>query len=528
MKRQIIIYFAMLIYSYSFSQTIEFSGSITQNTVWDSDTLKITGNVTVNSGATLTIKAGTFIQFQGNYMISSLGRIIANGEKEKNIVFTINDTTGYSKNRSNVGWSGIKLLYPWDGGNYGNTNPNDSSIFNYCKIEYSRKGALIIANFSRVRISNSNFINNYGSDGAGINIKMSNPLIIGCNFTNNYSTNSGGAIYHTDNLYPLPAHYPRIINSTFIHNYGSQGGAINYLGYMYLVGNIFSHNSSYNGGAINFSGIDGIMANNIICNNNAAYGGGAIYGGGNNTDLLIANNTICNNKSEYAPGIYLDSDNCEFINNIVWNNKATRQDSLQIYLFLNDTKINVFNCLIEDYANYNSTAFTKDVNNLTGNPSFYNPTDSLIFVQAEIFKNWTLDSTSICIDKGTNVYNNYTNFSLLYDISGNNRKSNDNLDIGALEYQKSINTAVSPLHISNQIDIYPNPSKGIINIKLNDTGTEFSRIPVRIYNNTGKLVYCNDASKSAVEKIDISASKGINVIEVILDGNILTKKIIIE
>jgi predicted outer membrane repeat protein len=520
----IFLTFSNLIYS----QTINFSGTISQDTDWNYDTVKIIGNVDITSGSTLKIRSGTIIQFQGNFMISSVGRIIAIGEKDKNIVFTINDTTGFSSNNGNVGWAGIKLLYPWDGGNYGYLDTNDSSFFKHCTLEFSRNGALIIENFSKVKISNCNISNNYGSSGAGINTSFSNCLIDSCSFFNNYSYNYGGAIYISDDTYSSPSYYPRITNSFFINNHGSHGGAIDYSGYIYLVGNVFSHNSTYHGGAIQFWGVNGIIANNIICNNTAVYGGGAIMGGGNNSDLLMANNTICNNKAEYAPGIYLDYENYEFINNIVWNNKATRQDSLQVYLFLPGTIINVFNCLIEDYASYNSSTFNMDVNNITGNPSFFNPTDSLIYDPDEIFKNWSLNSGSICIDNGINGYNNYTNFSLPYDISGKNRKCNNTIDIGALEHQTSNTFSEDFNHLNNPIEIFPNPSDGIIYIELNEKRAVYSSFQIKIYNSSGNLVYYNKSVKNMVEKIDISKSKGLNLIEVLSGGNIYTRKVVIK
>jgi len=507
-----------------FSQTINFSGIIGHDTAWNYDTVNIIGDVNVNSGSTLRIRSGTIILFQGNYKISSMGRIIAIGEKNKNIVFSIFDTTGFSFDRSQVGWAGVKLQYEWDGGSYGNNNTNDSSVFQYCVIEYSRNCALTIENFSKIRIANCIFRNNYGRLGSGIDLYMSSPIIDSCMFINNY----GGAIHSSADLENPVRFYPKIINSVFINNYSWQGGAIDYSGYIYLINNIFSHNSSTNGGAIYFFGVDGIIANNLFCNNEAIYVGGAIYGGGNNSDLLIANNDVCNNRAEYAPGIYLDYENYEFINNIVWNNKATGQDSLQINLGLLDTKISVFNCLIEDYLCYDLSTFNVVSNNIYGNPSFLNPTDSLKYNSEDIIKNWSLDSNSVCIDKGTNVYNNFTDFSLSSDVSGKKRICNNIIDIGALEYQTSNNTLLNNYNIFDNIKIFPNPSNGIIHLMINESKDEYSRIQINIYNSNGSLIYCKESTKKMVENIDISEYKGLNILEVIFNGNVFSKKILIK
>lgn len=438
MKRLIIIFFAILTNSHSFSQSIEFSGSITQNTVWDYDTVKITGNVNVNSGSVLTIKAGTLIQFQGNYKISSVGSLNLLGSKERKIVFTINDTTGYHLDRYNIGWGGLELNYDWDGGSYGKYNSNDSTIIEYCLFEYSKVGAIAIENFSKIRISNSVFQRNYGSNGSGINLYFSNALINNCSFFENYSYNSGGAM-------SLWSASPKICNSTFINNEGSQGGAIDITGdNAWLINNIFYYNSTYNGGAIKFHGFDGIIANNIICFNNATYGGGAIYGGSGK--LLLVNNTICNNNSDYAPGIYLGDDYFIY-NTIFFGNRSTSSNSEQIFNFLSDYRPTVQNCIIEDGKDYNLSLFTKFDNVYFNNPNFLRLNDTLTYNRDSIIYYWSIDSSSICTDKGINTYYRSTELNLINDIASNTRIGNNYVDIGAFEFQNP-NTDI-PNSISN-------------------------------------------------------------------------------
>ncbi len=43
--------------------TIEVSGDITENTIWEDDTLKVTGDITVLDDITLTINPETYIKF---------------------------------------------------------------------------------------------------------------------------------------------------------------------------------------------------------------------------------------------------------------------------------------------------------------------------------------------------------------------------------------------------------------------------------------------------------------------------------
>lgn len=503
------IYFAVIINSYSFPQTIEFSGTITQNTEWNYDTVKITGNVTVNSMTTLTISEGTLIQFQGNYEFSSVGSLYLLGSPEKKIIFTIYDTTGYSSNRKSIGWGGLKLNYEWDGGSYGKYNPNDSTIIEYCVFEYSKNGAITIENFSKIRISNSIFRRNYGSDGSGINLYYSNALIKSCSFFENYSYNSGGAIY-------LSSSGPGIYNSTFINNEGSQGGAIDILGEKALIlNNIFCYNSTYNGGAIKFHAFNGIIANNIICYNNAINGGGAIYGGSGS--LVLVNNTICNNSSDYAPGIYL-GDDYYIYNTVFYSNRSTSSNSEQIFNFLSENRPTVQNCVIEDGKKYNTALFTKFDNILYDYPDFKDSNNLLTYNRDTIISNWSFDSTSNCVDKGINSYYRSSEINLKMDIFGNERISNNIVDIGAFEFQfksSSSSNFVSFLDHDRFI-VFPNPTNGEIFIKFDSE----QNLLMELFDLNGRLV--NTQSLYSKTEIDLSKyKKGIYFLKIKDDDKLI-------
>jgi len=60
-----LLFFFLLISLSSKSQTIEVSGSISANTNWDADTVKIIGNVTVEQDVLLTVSPGVYIEAQG-------------------------------------------------------------------------------------------------------------------------------------------------------------------------------------------------------------------------------------------------------------------------------------------------------------------------------------------------------------------------------------------------------------------------------------------------------------------------------
>ena len=66
-----------------------FQGTISGNQVWTSDKIyRVTGNVGIAPGVTLTIQPGTVVKFTGNYTLSIGGTLIADGTAEQPIVFT--------------------------------------------------------------------------------------------------------------------------------------------------------------------------------------------------------------------------------------------------------------------------------------------------------------------------------------------------------------------------------------------------------------------------------------------------------
>ncbi len=231
---------------------IDFAGTIAANTTWSSvDSVRVTGNVTVNNGVTLTINPGIKVSFMGHYSLNVNGRLLAVGNASNLITFTNNDHT--------TGWNRII---------FDNTPAaNDSSKIVYCTLEYgkadgsgiddSRGGSIFVDMFSKLLISN-------------------------CTFQNNTATVSGGA-----------------------------GGAI-YIGpqsLINLMNCVFKNNTAAAGGAIRIDS-NAVLKNLLIYNNTAnmsQYGGGILISEANPTLLncSIVNNTNsgirC--KSSSAPNI---------------------------------------------------------------------------------------------------------------------------------------------------------------------------------------------------------------------------------
>ena len=114
-----------------FSQTIYFGGVINSALTWNVDTVKITGDVFVNDGVTLTVSSATYVESQGNYYLDVKGRLLAMGAINDTIIFSINDTTGFADSSTSFGcWSGILFDQI--------QTSNDTSIISYCKILYTK------------------------------------------------------------------------------------------------------------------------------------------------------------------------------------------------------------------------------------------------------------------------------------------------------------------------------------------------------------------------------------------------------
>lgn len=137
-----------------YSESITVSGNVSG--VWDVDSVYVLDNISIPNDETLTIEPGVYVEFHGHYSVQVQGQLLALGTEMDTIVFTVNDTTGFSSQHSENGsWSGIRFL---------NTPAtNDSSKIANCKLQYGKAigyspptagsgGALFLKNFSKLHI----------------------------------------------------------------------------------------------------------------------------------------------------------------------------------------------------------------------------------------------------------------------------------------------------------------------------------------------------------------------------------------
>ena len=239
------------------------------------------------------------------------GRLIASGAPGDSIVFTINDTTGWSTyDDPSGGWAGI--LFADSTGSMGD---NDTSSLIICKISHTKNsldriygGGIYQYNFRKLEID-------------------------GCYFANCHSVSHGGGIAIMDS-------YVRITNSTFTRCSALEGAAI-YCenGSILLHSNIFFKNigsdendETWTTGCIDLQNLDtAIIKYNKIFDNQTSNNGGGIYFNG--SLIIIENNEIYHNYARFdGGGIYLHSGTTAIINNnLIWGNHLTWGGGSGIY-----------------------------------------------------------------------------------------------------------------------------------------------------------------------------------------------------
>ena len=205
------------------------SGEISGNLLKSKSPYYVTNNISVRTGTTLTIEEGTIIFFKPKTGFYINGGIRAIGNKELPIIFKgVRDE-----------WNGIH-----------STNPTDSLIFIFCKIQdvylpisSSMKFGAIESRNANLSIKNCYFYYNYAQNGGALALFDCSTEIKNNIFYRNETLDYGGAILSQNSS-------NKIINNTFYKNYCLNfGGAISLINPVYeeIQNNIFFDNFSYNG-----------------------------------------------------------------------------------------------------------------------------------------------------------------------------------------------------------------------------------------------------------------------------------------
>jgi hypothetical protein len=477
------------------SQTIYISGTINSDTTWNADTIKIIGDVTVDTGIVLSILPGTYIEAQGYYRIDVHGSILAVGEPSDSIWFTVNDTTDFWQDTTSLagGWGGINISRDF--------NAPDTSRFEYCAIQYGKKyddyagitkgGAVFVKEYGGLIIKSCTFSNNMvicyvcGIDGAyGGSIycfKTAYVFIDSCRFFKNRSFDHGGAI-HIGNACVSTT----ISNNLFTNNIaywfeyigggwtiiGGTGAAIS-LSSNGLYTSIISNNQCFNnkslGASIYTSTKNALVYNNVICNN----WGPGIMDGSQLSHVRYFNNTIVNNQSKNG-GIHLIS-NAHVYNNIVWNNvNYPGQVIDQIYIDQGQHPDLFYNCV--QYGDGGDGAVFEY-------PEFVDPSSGIGLGYDGLLADWSLLDESPCINTGTH---DTTGLKIPeFDVLGNPRIYGNRIEIGAFENQ-FVWTFIDKNPSYHQLcTIYPNPGSDYC---ISIVGAQHPLASVAFYDVGGKQV----------------------------------------
>jgi parallel beta-helix repeat protein len=243
------------------SADVRVSGSISSDTTWNltNSPYFVEGNVTVESGVTLTIEPGVQVRFNGSFRLIINGTLNATGSSSLPINFTSNQSTP-----SKGDWLGIVLK--------GANNTIDN-----CQIMFGENPLYITGSNTNNSITNSRIFNNTG-DGIYLNNTTNNTFL---NIT--VLNNDGYGFY---------------FNSSDNNNIDYLNISHNEKDGIYLADsdqNSFSYNSlfSNNGTGINLtssSSSNTIKINTIVSNNKTG-----IHFLNNSNSNVIARNNITDN-----------------------------------------------------------------------------------------------------------------------------------------------------------------------------------------------------------------------------------------
>ncbi len=155
-----------------------WSGDLTSNTTWSNTQVQsIVGNVRVDPGVTLTVQAGTVVQFNYGTNLTIDGTLLAQGSSTQTIYFTSyrdNSPLSGSNNASNGDWGTIQF-----------NDDSTGNVLTDTQVNYgggNGMSAAITDNGAPLTLSNSVVSYSYT---AGLRVTTASPTVNGDTFQNN-------------------------------------------------------------------------------------------------------------------------------------------------------------------------------------------------------------------------------------------------------------------------------------------------------------------------------------------------------
>jgi parallel beta-helix repeat protein len=248
------------------------------------------------------------------------------------------------------------------------------------------------------------------------------------------------------------------------------------------------------------------VANNLVYDN----GGRGIHCYSTNNVIFVNNTCYKNCQSPFIlDGEFTayDADNVVVVNNI------SQPDGNIPPINLNTNTVT--NILVENnlWANNSTLAIPFGAITFTGATDFVSPSSNPTLADFQLL------NTSSAVNNGA------YNFAPLYDKIGVSRTSNGNVDIGCYEFNSSL--ALKNIK-KNNVEIYPNPTEGIITIIPSFLNK--NNVNINIYDAFGRIV--KTLSIPEIDsKIDINLieiTKGIYTVEITNGEEKITKQVVIK
>jgi parallel beta-helix repeat protein/predicted outer membrane repeat protein len=376
------------------------------NGIFDAPRYIVGGNLFVESKKILEVKSGVEFMFLGAYKLEVQGALKAKGTALKPIVFTSYDTTGLDLAHATIGYS--QKPVGWAGIYVYASGVKDSTVIDHCRVQFVENNGL-------------GAIYAFASNGAA-GMRISNTEI-------SYNSTQGIAVF-SSNI---------IIRNNFIHHnyartYQKGAGIYFYAGSPKIINNIITNNETADAGGglcIERNSQPSLIGNVIMYNKASRAGGICDYSG----NIELINNTIAFNASTSSTGggyYILYAGQVKFTNNIITNNTPAQIEVADGY-----TKVGFRNCILEGGSaaikGYSNSVFLYE-NIVTDDPKLVSGKNG----------NGRLLPGSPAANRGTNT----GIISLLpsFDVVGNTRIINSQIDIGAYEY-----VSEPPLSVINPI-----------------------------------------------------------------------------